>query len=95
MATQITAVRMEGGIEHRHIAGCHVLDRGPTPDFSTTKKVSWVIDQIDAGKKFFTRDWQGTVADVVVIKADDGTRYIRTKADNKLSDNLLRLPRYL
>ncbi len=94
MSRYITAVRMEGGSEHRHIAGCHILDRDADPNVSAANKVSWVMEQIDAGKKYITRDWQGNVATVKVV-TEGQTRYIRTEADGKMTDNLLRLPRYL
>jgi hypothetical protein len=94
MSRYITAVRLEGGSEHKHIVGCHILDRDSDPNVSGAKKASWVIEQIDAGNKYITRDWQGNVATVKVV-TEGKTRYIRTEADEKMTDNLLRLPRYL
>jgi hypothetical protein len=95
MARYITAVRMSGGNQHRHIAGCAILYDGAKPYKAYTKTVAGVIEAIDGGTRYITRDWQGNIARVAVVDEDDGTRYIRTIADGVYGDNLLRLPRYV
>jgi hypothetical protein len=93
MAKQIVAVRMDGGTEHHHIAGvAYVFLQNATYD-ANTLKVADVVSKIKAGERFFTRDWAGEEADVVIVTSGS-TTYIRTKKDGVLRDNLLRLPRY-
>jgi hypothetical protein len=93
MSRYIVAVRMSDGAEHKHIAGCAIVNDGVKPYVAYTRTVAAVIESIDSGTKFITRDWKGDIADVVVV-TDGSIRYLRTKADGVLSDNLLRLPRY-
>lgn len=94
MPKYIVAVRMSGGTEHRHIAGCAIVDTdGAIAAYAMTR--ARVVADIDAGGEYITRDWEGDVADVVVVKNRAGQRYLRSRADRDLGDNLLRLPRYL
>ena len=86
---------MNGGTEHRHIAGCAIVD---TDDqivaYAKTREA--VVESLDAGVEYITRDYKGDVGEVVVVKNNaTGERYIRSRADGVLADNLLRLPRYL
>lgn len=53
-----------------------------------------LLAEMDIKNDFFTRDYLGDVAQVVSVKGEDGSRYIRSKKDGVLTDNLLRLPRY-
>lgn len=94
MARQIVAVRMSGGSEHRHIAGVAFITTDDPASFkAATMKIRDVLDEMDANNDFFTRDWDGDIAKVVIVRSNDD-RYIRTKKDALLTDNLLRLPRY-
>lgn len=94
MGRQIVAVRMAGGSEHKHIVGVAYLKTEERPVTGHTSTLEGVVNMIDDGKAFFTRDFRGDIAQVVVVKNSDGARYIRTKKDGALSDNLLFLPRY-
>jgi hypothetical protein len=94
MPLYIVAVRMSGGELHRHVAGCAVVNDDVRPFEAYTRSVESIIKSIDGGTEYLTRDWEYEVATVMVVTKDDGTRYIRTKADGKWGDNLLRLPRY-
>jgi hypothetical protein len=91
---QIVAVRMSGGDRHRHIAGVCYIVTSETPYKAYTATLEDVIAKLDDGQYFFTRDYDGSVAIVKAFETSDGTRFIRTVEDSKLTDNLLRLPRY-
>ena len=94
MPLYIVAIRMSGGEDHRHIAGCAVVNDDARPFEAYTRAVATIIKNIDNGTEYLTRDSQYEIATVMVVTKDDGTRYIRTKADGKWGDNLLYLPRY-
>ena len=93
MARQIVAVRMNGGGEHRHIAGVAYVTTGARTFSAGTMSLKTVLTNMEVKGDFFTRDYKGIVAQVVAV-AEDGTPCIRTKKDGVLTDNLLRLPRY-
>lgn len=96
MSKTIVAVRMSGGTEHRHIAGVAVVDNDSSDIEAYTRKRAAIVKSIDDGVEYITRDWKGDVAEVIVVKnTTTGERYIRSRADGELTDNLLRLPRYL
>ncbi len=94
MGRQIVAVRMSGGEEHKHIAAVAYLNTASRPVAALTAKLADIVKMIDDGADFFTRDYRGDVAIVVVVKNSDGDRYIRTEKDGTRLDNLLFLPRY-
>jgi hypothetical protein len=95
MNRQIVAVRMSGGEDLHHIAGCAFVYRGDDAWKAQTDTVGTVISEIESRTHtYFTRDWRGDVADVHVVKRADGSKYLRTVADGVKADNLLRLPRY-
>jgi hypothetical protein len=90
----VVAVRMsKGGSEHSHIEGCVVVE---TPSFTTRALTQEkMVAAIDRGAEFITNDYNGDEAEVIVVQNRvTGARYIRTRKDNKLGDNLLFLPRY-
>jgi len=94
MARQIVAVRMSGGLEHRHIVGvAFVVTNDPDAFLARTMKVEVVLREIDKANDFFVRDSNGEVSAVVSVRSGD-SRYIRAKQGGVLTDNLLRLPRY-
>lgn len=51
------------------------------------------IDGIRSGRWQFYVNHNGKAADVVVATSAYGHKYLRTKADDRISDNLLSLPR--
>jgi len=86
---------MSGGEQHRHIAGVAYVVTDDADGYpARTRSLKNLLADMDAKSDFFTRDYLGDIAQVVSVKAADGTRYIRTKKDGTLTDNLLRLPRY-
>lgn len=94
MARQIVAVRMSGGWTHRNIAGVgFIITDDPESYKAKTMKIQALIEEIATYNDFFTRDYTGDIARVEVITFE-GDRYIRTRKDGVLTDDLLRLPRY-
>lgn len=92
MARQIVAVYMSGGSQHEHITGV-VYVVTDTDNWSPQyAKLETVLSEMASRSDFFTRDWDGEVAQVVAV-GSGSSRYIRTKRDGLLRDNLLRLPR--
>jgi len=49
----------------------------------------WIKDQ---GGQAFVRDGRGNSAQVGTVVSPNGTKYVRTYADGKWTDNLLALP---
>lgn len=86
----VTAVHMEGGNGHEHIA--QVRWRNPetqaTGASSRSEMVEFIRDKKGAVR---VQDGTGWVA-VGVVNAQPS--YIRTHADGRWTDNLLALPRY-
>jgi hypothetical protein len=86
----ITAVHMEGGASHQHIAAVrwrNPADQAPG-ESSRANMVTWIRD----GGVARVRDAEGDDVAVGVVNADPP--YLRTHADDVWTDNLLYLPRY-
>jgi catechol-2,3-dioxygenase len=87
----ITAVHMEGGTYHEHIAS--VQWRNPqsdeTGESTRAAMVDWIKNENGDAR---VRDDAGH--DVRVGVVDASPPYIRTYADRVWTDNLLALPRY-
>lgn len=90
MVLYITAVHMEGGSGHEHIAGVAWLNpEGPSSGRSDmATMVDWVRKNEGAARVVDGKT-------IVTVGVVEGARpYLRTHADRKWSDNLLALPRY-
>ncbi|WP_020668726.1 DUF3892 domain-containing protein [Amycolatopsis nigrescens] len=91
MAIVITAVRLDGGDRHEHIA--HVWWNDPGEDEIRDNPVDQIVAWIEErGGKAYAADPDGTRLPVVVV-AEDGPKHLRTEADGRLTDDLLALPR--
>jgi hypothetical protein len=86
----ITAIHLEGGVDHQHIS--HVRYRestsSATRDITRAEMVTWIRDK--GGDARVASN--GTEVKVVVVAANPP--YLRTEANGRLSDNLLSLPRF-
>lgn len=85
----ITKVHMSGGTNHEHIAEVCWYD--PAARDTGQLSRSGMVDWINKGGDARVRDGQGEVQ-VKVVRANPP--YLRTYADNRPTDNLLKLPRY-
>lgn len=85
----ITAVHMENGNEHEHIAS--VRWRNPTDAQTGQNTRQEMVDWIRKGGVGKVKDGN---ADVDVGVVDANPPYIRTHADGKWTNNLLALPRF-
>jgi Protein of unknown function (DUF3892) len=88
---EITAVRLEGGSAHEHIA--EVLWEGASS--SGRASIQALVDWLRAG----TENQAGVVnetgrAPVRVVTAINAPAYVRTHADGTWTDDLLALPRF-
>jgi hypothetical protein len=85
----IEAVHMSGGTKHEHIA--EVKWRDPSNNATDCWSRARMVDWINDGGQAYVKDGsdRGLVA---VVNASPP--YIRTKADDVWTDNLLALPRY-
>lgn len=92
MAIKITAIRQSGGSGHEHITHLWWIDpaSGKTGDNVRAQIVTWIEDE---GGKAYAEDGAGNRADVAVITPQHGSKYLRTQADGRWTDNLLALPR--
>jgi len=91
---QIVAVRLDGGRAHKHIVGVAYVDPSTRPVTAGTMTISGLLKRLDAGEEFIVVDAAGDVVEVIRVKNDQGERYVRTRQDGILTDNLLDLPRY-
>lgn len=88
MSFYVAAVHLSGGDRHEHIT--QVI--GVHDDYHSEKaSTAEVVAYINKGNSVKVSDGKTTV-EVDVVNANPP--YIRTKADNKWTDNLLALPRY-
>lgn len=85
----ITAVHVEGPTSHENITELKWLMENGQTGISTKKSMIEYIEKNPV--TVFVKDNQGK-AEVVVINASP--KYLRTKKDGRLSDNLLSLPRF-
>ncbi len=86
----ITAVHMEGGDNHEHIARVRWRNPadGQTGESSRAEMVDWIRNKHGDAR---VNDGQNEVQVGVV---DANPPYLRTHADGKWTDNLLALPRF-
>jgi hypothetical protein len=93
MAVRITMVHMTpGGTLHSHIESVRWVNdsTGSTGQISVPEMVDYIDNQ--NGKAY---TWDGHVrAEVHTVHPTQGRPYIQTKADGRLTNNLLSLPRY-
>ncbi|ACL64663.1 conserved hypothetical protein [Anaeromyxobacter dehalogenans 2CP-1] len=85
----ITAVHMEGGERHEHIAS--VRWSNPADGKSDVSTRATMVDWIKKGGDARVTDGRNEVQVGVV---DANPPYLRTFADGKPTDNLLALPRF-
>jgi hypothetical protein len=92
MAIRITAIRLSGGTGHEHIIRLWWTNpaNGKSSDNSRAEIVSFIEDK---DGKAYVEDAQGNRANVGVVTPAHGSKYLRTYADGKWTDNLLALPR--
>lgn len=94
MVKQIAAVRMKGGSRHEHIAGVAYIDPSTRPINTGNLTLSGVLKLLDAGEEIVAVDAEGNTVELIRVKNMRGNRYVRTREDGILTDNLLALPRY-
>jgi Protein of unknown function (DUF3892) len=86
----VTAVHMEGGAQHEHIAAVRWQDPQTTQSNTATREQMVTYIRSNPGVVKVT-DGRNTV-DVGVVEVNPP--HLRTHADGKWTDNLLALPRY-
>ncbi|HEX3099377.1 MAG TPA: DUF3892 domain-containing protein [Patescibacteria group bacterium] len=74
---------------NRNSAHEHITHLGGSGWIQKREDVIWAID--NNRNLYYTRDLYGNVAIVVVVRESGKLPYLRTKADGKLTDNLLHL----
>jgi len=91
MAIQITAVQLDGGLGHEHIARLWwTSDTQEAGESTRAQIVAWIED---SNGRAYTDDGLGHRAWVAVRTPDRGPKYLQTHADNVWTNNLLALPR--
>ncbi|MFX0132962.1 MAG: DUF3892 domain-containing protein [Candidatus Hodarchaeota archaeon] len=86
----ITAVHLKNGNEHKHISDVK-WENTTTKETNTTSVKDIITFLIENPGSIFVQDKEGVI-EVCVI--NDTPKYIRTKKDDRLTDNLLYLPRF-
>jgi len=86
----ITAIHLEEGEEHKHIKEVKLFDS------LSERKWSWLVEDVIVQLRIlpdtvYVKDRDKDIS-VVIVEATPP--YIRAKADGKLTNNLLELPRY-
>jgi hypothetical protein len=93
VSVRFTAVHMSaGGTLNVHIAKLKAVNEATGARYEDTRE-NW-HDWIDNGNRAYVRDSGGDTIGVLAVTNANGTRYVRTYADNTPKDNLLWLPRY-
>ena len=93
MAARITARRMSGlGKTHEHITRLKGYDDVSGQNYDGTRE-EWYQFVVGGGKAYVQDDY-GRKADLVARTMPNGTRYVQTRRDGVLTDNLLALPLY-
>ena len=90
MSINITAIHLVGGEKHEHIQSVQWRDRSSNETGQATRAtmVDWIGNK---GGSAFVKD---NVGSVPVLVVDAKPPYIRTKKDDRWTDNLLALPQY-
>jgi hypothetical protein len=91
VAVYITAIRLEGGSRHQHIARVRweqTDEPSKTGEDSRQEMVDWIRNQ---NGEAYVREADGVVS---VLAVDASPPYLRTYADGKWTDNLLALPTF-
>ena len=91
MAVYITAIHLEGGSRHQHIARVRweqIDDSSKTGEDSRQQMVDWIRNQ---NGEAYVRDGDGGVS---VLAVDASPPYMRTYADGQWTNNLLALPTF-
>lgn len=92
MSIQITCInKAKGDHENPYVAisrlgwfNTHTQEKG-----SSTRET--IYDWVNKGIKVYVKDSNGNAADLIAMISAKGTKYVKTKADNVQSDNLLKL----
>lgn len=92
MAIQITAVQLDGGLGHEHIARLRWTSDTQSDMESTRAQIAEWIE--DSNGTAYTDDGRGHRAWVAVRTPERGPKYLQTHADNVWTNNLLALPRW-
>jgi hypothetical protein len=86
----ITEVHLKNGDDHKHITRVKWLNTN-TKEITEISVLDIITFLIQNPGTVFVKDDKGFV-EVCVI--DDTPKYIRTKKDNRLTNNLLNLPKF-
>lgn len=91
MAIRITAIRLSGGTDHEHITRLWWVNpsTSETGDNTRAEIVSWIENE---NGKAYVEDSGGHRANVGVVTPAYGSKYLRTYADGRWTNNLLSLP---
>ncbi|HWU31705.1 MAG TPA: DUF3892 domain-containing protein [Marmoricola sp.] len=92
MAIRITAIHLSGGSGHEHITRLWWTGPadGKTGDNTRAELVAWIENE---NGKAYVEDAYRHRIDVEVITPRVGAKYLRTRKDGVLTDNLLYLPK--
>ena len=93
MAVRITHVRLsQNGSRVEHITD---LAWSEVPSNKTgSSSRAQMVEFVEGGGVAFTQDGAGSRANLVVVTPMSGPKYVRTRSDNTVADNLLHLPRF-
>jgi hypothetical protein len=85
VATKIIATRKRPCGDHKHVDSILTLDR-------RTYTRAEAVTRIEGGWEAFYTEYQGDTANVYVRRGNCGVKYITTKPDGTVYNNLLKLP---
>jgi hypothetical protein len=92
VSIRIVAIRLSGGTTHQHIVHLWWVNpaNSKAGDNTRAQIVTWIEKE---NGKTYVDDGSGHRADVEVVTPTVGQKYLRTRKDGVLTDNLLALPR--
>lgn len=92
MAIEVTAIHLEGGAQHEHIASVRWRQDG-TGDTGQSSRAE-MVGFIETKKGTVYVSDGASRATVGVVVPSHGAKYLRTYADGNWTNNLLSLPKY-
>jgi hypothetical protein len=92
MSVKLTAIRLQGGSSHQYISMLAWQDLATGQSDTCTRAA--MVQFIDGRGQAYVEDPPGPRVEVVVVAPSVGSKYVRTRRDGRLTDNLLALPRF-
>lgn len=94
MSVRITCIKKDGGYHENHYTAISTLSwvNESTGNTGTSSRLEIYDFVVGKGGTAYVKDAFGNFAYLIGEISPRGTKYVKTRADNVISDNLLKLP---